>query len=319
MPHILIVDDCEADSILTRRALAGCPEWYVANARDGAQALEMLDAAPFDVIVSDIRMPRIDGLQLLGEVRKRHPEIPVVITTSHGSEEIAMQAIKAGAASYVPKTQILMDLREVLDSVISSSVKKRNEHKLLSFVTAHSLEIKLPHNDRKFIPTVVQSLQDLASEIGLTGSTDNTQLGVALEETLVNAVVHGNLEVSSDLRQLDDDSYARLIEERRITAPYKDRSVTVSVSLTPDEGRFVIRDEGPGFDVANLPDPTDPENLLKPSGRGIMLINAFMDEVTFNNAGNEICLVKRRIPAYDQDTNANTNANAEGHRARSNA
>ena len=110
MPHILIVDDSEADSILTRRALAGCSEWYVANARDGAQALEMLDAAPFDVIVSDIRMPRIDGLQLLGEVRKRHSEIPVVITTSHGSEEIAMQAIKAGAASYVPKTQILMDL-----------------------------------------------------------------------------------------------------------------------------------------------------------------------------------------------------------------
>ena len=179
-------------------------------------------------------------------------------------------------------------------------------------MTAHSLEIKLPNNDRKFIPTVVQSLQDLASEIGLTGSTDNTQLGVALEETLVNAVVHGNLEVSSDLRQLDDDSYTKLIEERRLVAPYKDRSVTVSVSLTPDVGRFVIRDEGPGFDVANLPDPTDPENLLKPSGRGIMLINAFMDEVTFNNEGNEICLVKRRIPAYDTD------ANAEEHKTRAN-
>ena len=65
-----------------------------------------------------------------------------------------------------------------------------------------------------------------------------------------------------------------------------------------DEARFVIRDEGPGFDPRTLPDPTDPENLLKPSGRGVMLIRTFMDAVAFNETGNEITMIKRQpLPA----------------------
>ena len=59
------------------------------------------------------------------------------------------------------------------------------------------------------------------------------------------------------------------------------------------EAVFVVRDEGPGFDPNSLPDPTDPENLLKPSGRGIMLIRTFMDAVSFNEKGNEVTMVKR--------------------------
>jgi len=58
---------------------------------------------------------------------------------------------------------------------------------------------------------------------------------------------------------------------------------------------FAVRDEGPGFDVSGIPDPTDPENMLKPSGRGLLLIRTFMDEATHNAAGNEITLVRRRL------------------------
>ncbi len=56
----------------------------------------------------------------------------------------------------------------------------------------------------------------------------------------------------------------------------------------------MIRDEGSGFDRSELPDPTDPENLLKSSGRGVMLMQTFMDEVIFNDRGNEVTLIKRR-------------------------
>ena len=55
----------------------------------------------------------------------------------------------------------------------------------------------------------------------------------------------------------------------------------------------MIRDEGPGFDPDGLPDPTDPENLTKASGRGVLLIRTFMDEVRFNDTGNEITMIKR--------------------------
>ena len=60
------------------------------------------------------------------------------------------------------------------------------------------------------------------------------------------------------------------------------------------EARFTIRDEGPGFDPAMLSNPTQAENLERCSGRGLLLMRMFMDEVTFNSIGNEVTLVKRR-------------------------
>ena len=69
----------------------------------------------------------------------------------------------------------------------------------------------------------------------------------------------------------------------------------VTVKATRNELKFIIRDQGPGFDVASIPDPTDPENLAKVSGRGLLLINAFMDEVRHNKQGNEITMIKRKI------------------------
>ena len=60
---------------------------------------------------------------------------------------------------------------------------------------------------------------------------------------------------------------------------------------------YVIRDEGPGFDPSTLPDPRDPSNLERTAGRGLLLIRTFMDEVTFNKAGNQITMVKRAAPA----------------------
>jgi len=67
----------------------------------------------------------------------------------------------------------------------------------------------------------------------------------------------------------------------------------VAVEITPQMGRFVIRDQGPGFDPTSLPDPTAPENLEKVSGRGLLLMRTFMDEVHFNEVGNEVVLIKR--------------------------
>ena len=66
--------------------------------------------------------------------------------------------------------------------------------------------------------------------------------------------------------------------------------------MTPSTITYIIRDEGPGFDHTDLPNPTDPENLTKLSGRGLLLIRTFMDHVEFNNTGNEITLVKHRSP-----------------------
>jgi len=112
---------------------------------------------------------------------------------------------------------------------------------------------------------------------------------------LVNAIEHGNLELSSDLREsADRRGYLKLAAERRCQPPYRDRAVQVEARFSPTEAVFTVRDAGPGFDPAGLPDPTDPENLGKSTGRGLLLVRTFMDEVSFNKSGNEITVVKRR-------------------------
>ena len=82
--------------------------------------------------------------------------------------------------------------------------------------------------------------------------------------------------------------------QRRREKPYLTRRVYVTARESPAEAVYVIRDEGPGFDPSQLPDPTDPSNLDRVSGRGLLLIRTFMDKVHHNAAGNQITMVKRR-------------------------
>ena len=73
-------------------------------ARDGAEALEMFDEqGPFDLVLTDLRMPRLDGLSLMAGVKARSPHIPVVVITAFGTIENAVEAMRAGAADYITK------------------------------------------------------------------------------------------------------------------------------------------------------------------------------------------------------------------------
>jgi len=149
-------------------------------------------------------------------------------------------------------------------------------------------------NDPGLIPGLVAELNEAAVRSGLFDGQTAECVAIALTEALTNGMHHGNLELDSRLRQDDEVSYYRISEFRRRRPPYCDRRLHVLARLSLAEAIFVIRDEGPGFDLATLPDPTDPVNLERPTGRGLLLIRAFMDEVEFNGAGNQITLLKRR-------------------------
>ena len=82
-------------------------------------------------------------------------------------------------------------------------------------------------------------------------------------------------------------------QERRHLSPYRERRVHVHAKLSASEAVYVVGDDGPGFDTSKLPDRNDPASLEKASGRGLLLIRTFMDEVKFNAAGNQITMIKR--------------------------
>lgn len=293
MTVVLVVDDSAVDRQVVGGLLKADASIHVEYASDGAEALEILKERLPDVIVSDLVMPRMDGLELLAAVRRRHWLVPTILMTSQGNEEVSVRALKMGAASYVPKAALAQELLETVHRVIGLSSQQKGHVRLMQRMTKSECSFELD-NDSTLIPPLVRYLQTCASLTGLCDETERVRLGVAIEEALLNAVHHGNLEVSSDLRDPDIKVYYQAIEERRQQTPYMHRKVQVKATFSRSEGKFYIRDEGAGFDVNDMPDPTDPANLEKPGGRGILLMRFIMDDVRFNETGNEVVLIKRR-------------------------
>lgn len=293
MSQILVVDD----SAIERRVLGGLlganPDWTVDFAGDGAEALERCRLREPDLVLTDFNMPNMDGLQLLMKLKQHYAHVPVIIATAEGSEELAVTALQQGAASYVPKTLMARDLNRVVDTVLSASKDRRRTDAVQTSLIGQKLLFSFP-TDRRLIGPAVNNLQDFGVRFGIFNDRERTRIGVALEEAFLNAIIHGNLEVSSKLRDADDGSYEKLIAVRMGQSPYRDRRVKVLAKFSQTEARFVIRDEGNGFDVSKLPDPTDPENMARAHGRGVLLIRTFMDDVRYNRKGNQVTLIKRR-------------------------
>lgn len=165
--------------------------------------------------------------------------------------------------------------------------------KLMCCLESTSSSFRL-ESDPALISPLVARLQEDLDALGICEGTDRTRVGVALQECLGNALYHGNLEVSSDLRQEDERIFYAEADKRRRIAPYRDRVIHVSADIGRDCATYLIRDEGPGFDTASLDAPFDPESLLRIGGRGMILIRSFMDDVRHNASGNAITLIKRR-------------------------
>jgi CheY-like chemotaxis protein len=295
MNYLLVVDDSLVDRQVVGGLLQRKTEHHVEYASNGLEALELLEARLPLAMVTDLQMPEMDGMQLVTTVRRRFPSVPVIVTTAHGSEDIAAQALLAGAADYVPKSEIVTELLKSLENVLAIASGDRLHYRLSHCLRYEELQYEL-ENDLLLVPPLVSHLQEAALDLGLVDATDNVRLGRSLIEALRNAIYHGNLELSPEqiaaVQSLPGPTDA--VASRRKQLPYGQRRVYVRALLSPREARFTIRDEGPGYDVASLPDIIeDPTPLSRSGGRGLVLIRMFMDEVRFNTAGNEITLVKR--------------------------
>lgn len=292
-PTILLVDDSAVQRRIVHALLDAAGSWNVVHATDGVAALEVIEKAAPSLVLTDVYMPKMDGLALVEAVRDRYPSVPVVLMTGHGSEQIAVNALKAGAADYVPKRAMVTDLGRILERVLTNAKAESDRVRLLAGMTGRASRFVL-ENDARLVGPLVSQLRDDLLAVGVCDRHSVTRVGIALEETLLNAIYHGNLEVSSKLKEGGDEPFHALARERRAQAPYAARRVRVSARVTPARATFVIEDEGPGFDVASLPDPTDPEFLERPSGRGLLLMRSFMDDVRYNATGNRCTLVKLR-------------------------
>ncbi len=295
MTTVLVVDDSASDRRLVGELLKSDGDFSVEYAVDGAEALQKMERAVPDLVVTDLMMPRVNGLELVAAVRSTYPPVPVILTTSRGSEEIAVQALQQGAASYVPKRVLAWELLSTVHGVLAVSCRQRSHNRLMGCMNTSECSFAL-QNDSSLFGPLVTYLQEEVTRMGLGDETQRTRIGVALEEALANALYHGNLQVGSELREQDGQAYCELVQKRCCEEPYRDRRIHVEARLSREQVSVVVRDEGAGFDPSALPDPTDPANLEKVSGRGVLLMRTFMDEVIYNQVGNAVTLIKRCDP-----------------------
>jgi CheY-like chemotaxis protein/anti-sigma regulatory factor (Ser/Thr protein kinase) len=300
MPKILVVDDSPLDRRLVGGLLTKINGVEVSFAVDGAEALASVQQDPPDLVLTDLEMPVLDGLELVRRLRDLQSTVPVILMTAAGNEQVAVRALQAGAASYVSKRTLPNELWDTVANVLRVSGERRAQSRVLNRLQRWESEF-LIENDLELVTALSAYLMQNFSGLQICSSAEQLRVGVALDEALLNAYFHGNMEVSSSLRESNYHEFFDLAKRRSQESPYRERRISVRATFSSTAATFMIRDDGPGFDVSTLPDPRDPRFLDRPHGRGLLLMRTFLDEVRYNERGNEVTLVKhsKRTSATD--------------------
>lgn len=124
-PRILVADD-EPNLRRVLSAILAREGYEVSQASDGAEALERLDTT-FDVVITDLKMPRVDGMKVLQTVSTDYPEVPVIMITAFGSVDNAVAAVKAGAFDYIEKPFEQEQIRQIVEKAVKQASANRSE------------------------------------------------------------------------------------------------------------------------------------------------------------------------------------------------
>ncbi len=217
------------------------------------------------------------------------PDTPFIVTSGYGTKKEIVQALKQGALDYFEKPFGIKEISSSIRKVKSLADESNKTIEVYRNLVKKSLVFEIG-NDIELVQPLVGGLTD---EIKLSCRIPRSYLPgirMGLHELVVNAIEHGNLELDSELKRRND--YLEFLKRSSLEPQFIERRVTIELVIVTESFTCVIRDQGPGFDWHSLPDPSDPENLFKPHGRGIIMAGNFFDEFFFNDSGNQVTVRK---------------------------
>jgi CheY-like chemotaxis protein len=273
-PTLLIVDDDPSIHELIGAMLAG-QNWEFDSAGNGEEALSRLATRAYDVVLTDILMPGMDGIALLGEMRNRYPYTSMVVMTIKNTPAHILGSLEHQATAYIAKPFDRDTLLGTLQAALSIIVN-RDDIKVLSDLPnwiSLQLRCKLSTVER-----LTQFLRELPSDLQ---PDEREHIAVAFRELLMNAIEHGG--------HLDPE-----------------KTVDISYIRTARSIVYYLRDPGEGFSMENLAHaavantPDDPFRHVevrehegtRPGGFGLLLTQCFADELIYSAKGNEVILIK---------------------------
>lgn len=264
-PRRALVADSDVSVGEALRSFMETMGFQVTTSHNGQNALDLFREGFFDLVLCDLSLPVMDGLQLLRAIKDINPRIPVILTSGQSSAETAVTALKAGAENFLSKPLRMEVLSKVVEQALSLSFFPP---KLFHYdaTTRQFTYVETPSRS-ELIAEIVFMVAQSAVAVGYTDYDLDNNVKLALVEAITNAMEHGN--------KWNDQLKIRL-----------------TADVSQEELRVTVEDEGQGFTVDLLPDPTSPMHLLQERGRGVFLMRAIMDEVRFNKKGNKATLVK---------------------------
>lgn len=264
--NILVVDDEEnirnvLESVFISKG------YGVVKAANGFEAIKAVEGGGVDLAIIDIKMPGMDGMELLSRIKDHSAQFPVIVMTGFADVETTTKALKAGAADFLAKPFGAQEVYHSVSRLLEIRKVHEENRKILPYFK-FTMDAEIPSRT-SHINGVIHYITEHLKDIELCESSALSNLVIALYEAIVNGMRHGN---SND----------------------PGKKVRVRAEIGFNEARFMVTDEGEGFAIDDIANPTDPKNLYRNSGRGIYLMKHFMDEVSYNDQGNEVTLVKRR-------------------------
>ena len=255
--------------------MLGEEPWIIDSAHSSEEALAKLGAGAFDLVLTDIVMPGMDGLALLARIRETRPQTKVVVMTAMNTPDHVIGSIRGQAYSYLAKPFTRGVLSETLHNALHTPVDLDDVIVLSARAGWVSLQLrcKLQTADR-----LTHFFREMAADLA---AQERDEVSTAFRELLINAIEHGG--------HSDPDQWVRLTYIR--TA----RSII-----------YYIQDPGQGFSMDNLPHAaisnkteTSFEHIevrsqmgIRPGGFGILMTQKLADEVLYNATGNEVMLIK---------------------------
>jgi CheY-like chemotaxis protein len=299
MSSILLVEDSPTQSLQLKMLLESGSH-QVTCCDDGTPALELLANGNCELVITDLELPVMNGLELIRKMKAEFPQIPAVLITGHGSERLAAEALKIGATAYVPKSMVDELLLGTVEDVLGVMRTDLRYTELINCTVENRLVFELPNRPELLI-TAIDLVTQLAAGMELLTVIERYRVSQAMQHAASNALYRGNLELpraqcpQASVTETSMESQPAIVRERMSMLPYKNRMIHFDARLMRDLIRVVIRDEGPGFDHKSLEarqTHLEGSAFTGDSGRGFAMIYRLMDKVSFNAAGNEITLVK---------------------------
>ena len=169
MPKILIIEDEAAIRRVLKKIISEENETYlVEEAEDGLEGLEMVKNNDFDLILCDIKMPKMDGVEVLEKVKKIQPEIPIVMISGHGDLDTAVNTMRLGAFDYISKPP---DLNRLLNTVRNALEQKVLviENKLLKKKISKNFEMIGESEPINHIKEIIEKVANTEAKVLITG------------------------------------------------------------------------------------------------------------------------------------------------------